>query len=176
METTPVKSSAREIDSLGQLFVDHSGICSSVCRQIVFALFAIVWAISYHDGLFDFTWGAWVTMGLLVFYLFADVGQYLYTTYACDKLARELRLVRMLMHITPPRKREADYNRIYRKGNRRIGGRTRLLFYAKIILLGFSFIFLIVTLVQRIRRQADTPPVPATQVTTARTAGSGAPA
>lgn len=178
MEVSPKKTGKTDssLESLGELYTDHSGICSKVCRQIVFALFAIVWTMSYHDGLFDFTWSAWMTMGLLVFYLFADVSQYLCTAYLCSRLAHSLETITGLMGGTPPVKTQEDYDKTLRKSNYRISRISSRLFYAKIILLGLGFIFLLVTLGQRIACQEAAFSTPTEQPTATRTADSAEPA
>jgi len=67
------------IRSLGDAFAKQTGVCSTVSRQIVFALFALVWTLSYKDGEFDISDKTYYSTGILLFYLIVDIFQYLIT-------------------------------------------------------------------------------------------------
>lgn len=67
-------------DECNAVFVKYTTRCSEICRQIVFALFVVVWSLAYRDGAFLFTIPLWCTLVGLVAYLGLDVWQYLYTS------------------------------------------------------------------------------------------------
>lgn len=69
-------------NEINQVFSEQTGICSKVSRQIVFALFAVIWALSYHDGKLNFTTGSYISIAFLVIYLIVDISQYFYTAVA----------------------------------------------------------------------------------------------
>ena len=60
----------------------QSKSCSDVCRQVVFALFAVVGAFSLHDGTFAPGGAFLVALAFLILYLILDIGRYFYTMAA----------------------------------------------------------------------------------------------
>ncbi len=75
------KKNNTEIDSLfkelNDTYVEKSKESSTICRQIVFALIAIVWAMVYINGTANWKNEAGCVLALLVIYCFFDVLQYL---------------------------------------------------------------------------------------------------
>ncbi len=69
---------------------EHTKICSDVCRQIVFGLFALIWVISFKDGVITFTKGAYVSFIFLSIYVTFDIAQYLSVALSSRKHLKKI--------------------------------------------------------------------------------------
>lgn len=155
-------------EECNSVFVKYTTRCSDICRQIVFALFVVVWSLAYHDGAFLFTIPLWSAMIGLVLYLGFDIGQYLYTS-----LGQWHRYTQL----------ENDYNALKEQGKEdyaeenepfldsddqqcnRIAKRGFNLFKAKMVTLLIAVVCLFVSIIVKWREQsADKVPSPTEQI------------
>lgn len=67
------------MDLLDEIYGEQTSKCSEVSRKIVFALFAIVWAISFSNGKLTFSVYSVVVTFLIVLFLLIDTYQYFVT-------------------------------------------------------------------------------------------------
>jgi len=67
------------LNNLNKIFGEQTSNCSEICRKIVFALFAIIWALSFSNGELKFTIYLVIVSFLLVLYLIIDTLQYFLT-------------------------------------------------------------------------------------------------
>ena len=73
------------LDHLNKIYGEQTSNCSEICRKIVFALFAIIWALSFTDGNLIFTNYTIIVLLILVLYLIVDTLQYFLTALAYRK-------------------------------------------------------------------------------------------
>ena len=73
------------LDHLNKIYCEQTSNCSEICRKIVFALFAIIWALSYSDGNLNYTIYTIIVSLILVLYLIVDTLQYFLTALSYRK-------------------------------------------------------------------------------------------
>lgn len=73
------------LDHLNKIYREQMSNCSEICRKIVFALFAIIWALSYSNGELIFTKYSIVVSLILIIYLIVDTLQYFMTALSYRK-------------------------------------------------------------------------------------------
>lgn len=119
----------------------HSGTCSSVCRQIAFALGALSWSIVYTDLENECIHTTPVlVLILIIIYFFVDILQYLYSYIK----------MRTLIYIFDRAKYHPDYSKddrdkmhgYYLEMKIKVEQKTYLLFLLKISILPFILLFL----------------------------------
>lgn len=63
------------------ILYEQSSKVSTICRSVIYAMFATIWAISYEDGCFNIPQGIMLyTLGTCIVFLFIDVLHYFIET------------------------------------------------------------------------------------------------
>jgi len=131
-------------DQLNRIYGEQTSNCSEICRKIVFALFAIIWALSYSQGELKFTVYSIIVSILLVIYLIIDTLQYFLTAYSYRKH----------FYAIQKAKTEGISNNLIAskelEKRKSINDRSFRLMVLKVSLLPFIFIVLIITLIDKL--------------------------
>jgi hypothetical protein len=64
-----------KLEKVSKIFSEQTKNTSSTVRQIVFALIALIWAISFENGKVNFDFWSYVSLLLLMLSLFLDIIQ-----------------------------------------------------------------------------------------------------
>ncbi|MBN2880908.1 hypothetical protein JXM83_02540 [Candidatus Woesearchaeota archaeon] len=67
----------KEKYDINNFYLSHTKQVSDLCRKVVFGLFALGWAISFHNGKIAFDISVLITFIFLLVYITLDVLQYL---------------------------------------------------------------------------------------------------
>ncbi|WP_298064138.1 hypothetical protein [uncultured Rikenella sp.] len=161
------------IDECNAMFSTYTTRCSDICRQIVFALFIVVWSLAYREGTFYFSVPLWLAMFALMVYLGLDVGQYLYTSIRQWRRYEELEHdLKKLEALKPECSPESDKLGIERDDNlcNRIAAGGFRFFLCKMSTLVLAVLLLCLAVAMKWTRQAAVPPALAEPVTVTHTA------
>jgi len=122
------------VKNIGDTYVKHTGICSTVSRQIIFAIFALIWGISYNNGKFNISDKTYFTTGLLLFYLFIDILQYLLTAISLRNHYNRLE-----QSVSNPINTKDEIIVENRKGMKKINDRSFWMLIIKLSILPLAF-------------------------------------
>ena len=118
--------------------------CSEICRKIVFALFAVIWALSYSNGKIIFTRYSIIVSLFLILYLIVDTLQYFVTALGYRKHFNGI-LEASLQGESVEKILEKEKDK-----RKRINDRSFMLMVVKVVLLPVIFIGIIITLLDKI--------------------------
>jgi hypothetical protein len=127
-------------DQINEIYREQLSKCSEICRKIVFSLFAIVWALSYHEGSLIFNTYSIVVSIILVGYLVIDTLQYFLTAISYRKHFDEIKKA-IANGGSPEKIRDKEVEK--REG---INNRSYRFMILKVALLPFAFIGILITL------------------------------
>lgn len=133
------------LDHLNKIYGEQMSNCSEICRKIVFALFAIIWALSYSKGELKFTIFSIIVSLFLVTYLIIDTLQYFMTALSYRK---------HFLNIQSAMDEGESIEKIIDKESdkrKRINDKSFKLMILKVSLLPIIFIGLILTLIYKIQ-------------------------
>jgi hypothetical protein len=126
------------------IFGEQTDKCSTVCRQIGFALFGVVWILSKQGDNVSFGPSSLFAFLFLVLFLFIDVIQYFYTSIAYGKYFEKFaNTVSSNLH------NEDNISARDTKLRNRISDRSMLFFILKIVSLFLSFIPIAIVFIER---------------------------